>query len=89
MSNFEIVDERWAQDLQKGVAAYTDALMEGVYDDDQEILDDTLSGYPFCGCEDCFWRETLTYLVPAIIEAYKAGQLVIDEDRGSETVSEA
>lgn len=88
MEQFELPDERWASDLVKGVQQYTDALYDAVYDGEEDTVE-TITGYTFCGCEDCFWRETLTYLVPKIIAGYREGKVLLDEDRGPETVPEA
>lgn len=88
MTQFEIHDERWASDLQKGVQQYTDALYEAVYDD-VIVETPTLSGEPFDGCDTCFWREALYYLVPAIIRGYQEGKVVLLEDGGTEAKPEA
>ena len=34
---------------------------------------ETPSGYPYCGCEDCWVRETLTIAVPRVAQAYAEG----------------
>lgn len=86
---FELPDEVWSKDLEQGVMQYTDSLYEAVYDEDDETSGNTLSGYPFCGCDTCFWREALTYLVPRIIRGYKEGKILLDEDRGTEAEPEA
>jgi hypothetical protein len=72
---YEITDELWAKNMEQGVMQYTDALYNAVYDDEDQSPD-TLSGILFCGCDTCFWREALTYLVPVIIDGYKSGKLV-------------
>jgi hypothetical protein len=76
---FNVTDEAWAQDLEKGVEDYTDMLFEAVWDGTEEIVPETLSGEPFCGCSSCFWRETLFFLVPKIIKGYEDGKLELEE----------
>lgn len=78
--DFRINDESWASDLQRGVQQYTDALYESVYEDEDDgISSNTLSGIAFCGCDDCFWREALTYLVPRILEGAQEGKIALEE----------
>jgi hypothetical protein len=76
---FTVNDEAWAQDLEKGVEDYTDMLFEAVWDGTEEVVPETLSGEPFCGCSSCFWRETLFFLVPKIIKGYEDGKLELEE----------
>jgi hypothetical protein len=76
---FNVTDEAWAQDLEKGVEDYTDMLFEAVWDGTEEVVPETLSGEPFCGCSSCFWRETLFFLVPKIIKGYEDGKLELEE----------
>jgi hypothetical protein len=76
---FSVNDEAWAQDLEKGVEDYTDMLFEAVWDGTEEVVPETLSGEPFCGCSSCFWRETLFFLVPKIIKGYEDGKLELEE----------
>lgn len=76
---FSVNDEAWAQGLEKGVEDYTDMLFEAVWDGTEEVVPETLSGEPFCGCSSCFWRETLFFLVPKIIKGYEDGKLELEE----------
>lgn len=76
---FTVNDEAWAQGLEKGVEDYTDMLFEAVWDGTEEVVPETLSGEPFCGCSSCFWRETLFFLVPKIIKGYEDGKLELEE----------
>lgn len=81
MSNeFSINDQLWAEELERGVEAYTDMLFEAVYEgtEDEEITE-TLSGEPFCGCSRCFWRETLFYIVPKLLKGYEEGKIELEE----------
>ncbi len=71
-------DAEWAQELQQGVVEYTDGLIEAIYNEEEGIAE-TLSGELFCGCDTCFWREALFFLVPRIIDGYKTGKLTLDE----------
>jgi hypothetical protein len=79
MSEFNVVDQDWAKDLELGVTTYTDNLFEQVWDENVEEYSDTLSGEPFCGCSTCFWREALFYLVPKLIDGYKQGKITVNE----------
>ena len=81
MSNgFEIIDQNWAEELERGVEAYTDMLFEAVYPGGSEDeVDETLSGEPFCGCNRCFWRETLFYIVPKLLRGYEEGKIQLEE----------
>ena len=71
---FEIVDFEWAKMLENAFSFYMEAVRDSV-DDDEEY--ETLSGDFYCGCETCDVRETLFFLVPQIIRAYKAGKVVL------------
>jgi hypothetical protein len=54
-------------------------LMDAVYEGTEDEITETLSGEPFCGCAQCFWRETLFYLVPRLLEGYEAGKVELFE----------
>lgn len=77
MSKIVVNDEKWATELQNGVVEYTDNLIESVFNEDDSV--ETISGEIYCGCDTCFWREALFFLVPRIIEGYKTGKLSVDE----------
>jgi len=77
--NFTVTDQAWAHELEKGVEAYTDMLFEATWDGLDEMMPDTLSGEPFCGCGPCFWRETLFYLVPRLLEGYNEGKVKLED----------
>lgn len=81
MSNgFEIIDQDWAEELERGVEAYTDMLFEAIYSmGDEEEITETVSGEPFCGCNRCFWRETLFYIVPKLLRGYEEGKIQLEE----------
>jgi len=49
-----------------------------IYDEESEF--ETLSTLPFCGCQTCYTREQLFFLVPRIIKAYKEGIIVLTEE---------
>lgn len=75
---FHVTDQAWAHDLEKGVEEYTDMLFDASMAE-EEVLSETLSNELFCGCSSCFWRETLFYLVPRIIEGYEQGKIEIEK----------
>jgi hypothetical protein len=80
MSNgFEIVDQEWAEELERGVESYTDMLFEAIYEGTEEEISETVSGEPFCGCNRCFWRETLFYIVPKLLKGYEEGKIELEE----------
>ena len=78
---FVVNDEDWAHELEKAVEGYTDMLFEAVWDGTDDVVDETLSGQPFCGCSSCFWRETLFFLVPKLIRGYEDGKIELEERR--------
>ena len=75
---FTVVDQAWAHELEKGVEDYTDMLFEAFDDFSEEMIAETLSKEPFCGCSSCFWREALFYLVPRIIKGYEEGKVKLE-----------
>ena len=80
MSNgFEVVDQEWAEELERGVEDYTDMLYEAIYEGTEEEIGETLSGEPFCGCNRCFWRETLFFIVPKLLKGYEEGKIELEE----------
>lgn len=78
--DFNVTDQEWAHELETGVEAYTDMLFESVWDGEEDDSADTLSGEPFCGCAQCFWREALFYLVPRLLEGYNEGKVELIEE---------
>jgi hypothetical protein len=78
--NFTVNDQDWAHTLEKGVEDYTDMLMDAVYEGTEDEITETISGEPFCGCAQCFWRETLFYLVPRLLEGYEEGKVELLEE---------
>jgi hypothetical protein len=86
MSNpeFTVNDPEWSMQLESEYEEYIWDCEEHIdYDPDDERLDTqpnpTLSGEPFCGCQTCYTREQLFFLVPRIIKAYKEGKISIEE----------
>jgi len=78
-SGFEVIDQQWAEELERGVEAYTDMLFEAIYEGTEEEITETVSGEPFCGCNRCFWRETLFYIVPKLLRGYEEGKIQLEE----------
>jgi hypothetical protein len=79
---FYIEDQEWAEKLQSDFEDYIWACESTLDYEEEEGTEpfETLSGEPFCGCGTCFIREQLFFLVPAVIKAYKNGQVVLTED---------
>lgn len=69
---FEIMDTDWGTELQTDLADYMAELYESV-DGDQDVK--TVSGQPFCACDVCVYRETLSFVAPLIIEGYLTGKI--------------
>lgn len=65
---FEVLDPKWAIDLQRGLEEYMMTLYDSI-DTEEEVS--TESGAPFCGCSDCENRELLSYMAPRIIVGYQ------------------
>jgi len=64
-TSFQVKDPDWALDLQRGLDSYMQALYDGI--DFAEDLIETVTGEPFCGCNDCEYREMLAHVVPRIV----------------------
>jgi hypothetical protein len=82
INSFNITDFHWSQELENEFTTYMancESLIDREFDDESEEFE-TLSGQPFCGCETCYVREELFFLVPRIIDAYKKGQIVVPEN---------
>lgn len=65
--------EEWGQSFIDRMRAYMEALEASVEDDSVEV--ETLSGVPYCGCEDCVEREYGLMAVKLTIEGYEAGEV--------------
>ena len=81
MSNpeFYIENTTWSKKLEDEYEEYMWSCESAI---DGEEPDDftTLSGEPFCGCNTCYTREQLFFLIPRVIMAYKAGFITLNED---------
>ena len=80
MSNFNINDTEWAQELEQGLEEYMQGLYEALAaeEDDEGEGPVTLSGQPFCGCETCITREMLWYATPIILQGQKDGAVELE-----------
>lgn len=76
---FVVNDQKWAEELEQGVEAYTDKLFEDMWTNDEEETSETLSGLPFCGCSQCFWREALFFIVPKLLKGYEEGKIELEK----------
>lgn len=78
MTKYVHTSEEWARNLEDKFGAYMSMCYEFAYDEGDSPLEEftTVSGEPFCGCDVCEQRETIMFLIPEIIEAYKAGIIV-------------
>lgn len=78
MSNLTVNDVEWAKSLETEYEEYMwncESVIDGEEPDDFE----TLSGEPFCGCQTCYTREQLHFLIPRISEALSKGKISIEE----------
>jgi hypothetical protein len=64
--SFVINDVIWASEFQKHLDEYMMVVQESV---DSEDDVETISGQPYCGCMDCYWREVLFFTAPRIMRA--------------------
>ena len=76
---FVINDQDWAHQLEKGVEEDTDMLFEATWESSDDEITETLSGEPFCGCSQCFWREALFFIVPKLIRGYEEGKIELED----------
>ena len=76
-------DSQWAREMERSFEAYLDNCVESV-DSDESF--ETESGEMFCGCSECYTRESIMWLIPRIIDAYRAG--VIEEDFSNKSIEE-
>ena len=79
--SFTITDINWATKLQFELEEYMGQCYDSV-DADEEFAGDagfeTESGYPFCGCNTCEYRELLSFLVPRVLAAQAEGKVELD-----------
>jgi hypothetical protein len=76
-------DSEWAKKLTDEYEEYMWDMELHIADVPEELdipLVEPLSGEPFDGCQDCYTREQLFFLVPRIIRGYKEGKLFLAED---------
>ena len=67
-------DERWAEGFIERIREHMDQLywsLDGEDDREQE----TLSGQPFCGCQDCDERERYLLAIMLILEGHEQGKV--------------
>jgi hypothetical protein len=77
-------DEAWAKKLEEDFDEYIFGCMDSLdyapgMSSSAEF--ETVSGEPYCGCSTCYNREVIMFLMPRIIDAYKAG-ILTEEDNG-------
>lgn len=61
--------------IEAGLTAYLDQLQTFVLDGERDESFETQTGQPFDGCDVCFTREVLAYLVPRIAELVRSGDI--------------
>lgn len=70
-------DQAWARELESGLAEYIDDLMFTIEDEEGGMP--TVTGEPFCGCDTCYWREILSFVVPKILRGQIDGKVKLIE----------
>jgi hypothetical protein len=79
---FYINDTDWASELCNEYEDYIAYCESQAFDDEVDV--ETVSGEYFCGCQTCYTREQLMFLVPRIIKAYNEGKLSLSEEETNE-----
>ena len=67
--------EEWGKQVITTMRDYIDVLERSV-DDGSEV--ETLSGQPFCGCTDCYERETYLLLIKLTLQGQKDGLVYLE-----------
>lgn len=75
MSNFVINDQEWAKNLTDNLEEYMMRCVDSI-DEDEDF--ETLSGQPYCGCSDCYWREMLFLAAPIIMQGQLDKKIELD-----------
>jgi len=76
MNSFQINDHEWAETVQKELNEYIDILQSWfVYGEEEGEEPETISGFLYCGCETCYWREVLAFVSPRIMNAQNSKQI--------------
>jgi hypothetical protein len=84
-TTFQVRNPDWALDLQRGLDSYMQVLYDGI--DFAEDRIETLTGEPFCGCNDCEYREMLAHVVPRIVAGLVDRSLTVQYDGKPVSVS--
>lgn len=72
-------DEKPLADIETDLVFYFDDLFDAVADGKNVDEFVTESGDHFCGCETCYTRETLAFLIPRIIDAWELKQIRLQD----------
>jgi hypothetical protein len=75
-----VFEETWGEDFMEKMHDYMGGLERSV---DAESIEDegdveTISGMPFCGCPDCYERESYLMALKLAIEGYEAGKVKLE-----------
>jgi hypothetical protein len=77
-------DFDFVQGIERGLDEYLGDLWSALEDESDEMKpatpDISLTEDYFCGCDVCINRETFAYLLPAIIDGFKAGKFEENEE---------
>jgi hypothetical protein len=73
-----IRDVAWSKALEEEYEQYQASLYEHIdWVEGEPDPTPTLSGEPFCGCDTCWTREQIYFMVPYIITGYLNGKVGI------------
>jgi hypothetical protein len=72
--------EEWGEGFIEAMRDYMGALERSIdYESEengQEV--ETISGQPFCGCTDCYERESYLMAIKLTVEGYEAGLVKLE-----------
>jgi hypothetical protein len=72
-----VFDEVWGEQFAEQIREYLDGLWHEV--EAGGVAEETLSGYPFCGCEECMFREEMFLATKLVLEGQEAGKVWLEE----------
>jgi hypothetical protein len=72
-----VFGEEWGEAFTEAMRDYVN-LLEVALEDETEAEIETLSGEPFCGCQDCYEREVYLMATKLVIEGYEAGKVHLE-----------
>jgi hypothetical protein len=75
-----VFDEEWGELFMDAMASYVELLERSLEDEGDDAVEvETISGVPFCGCQECWERETWLLAVKLAIEGFEAGKVRLED----------